>query len=237
MIKTPLAGLFVSHLLFDLDGTLIDGSRLTASIIDAMLAARGLDFTANRETARTMDAIGGEAMIAAVMGPYCREPAVEIAAFRARHAIIDIPPDLAFAGVPDGPAALNRAGLAMAICSNKPQRLCDTILNALHLADHFQTIVGASPNLPRKPAADPALLAMQSIAGNRCATLYIGNPNIKIATACAVGLTAALVGWGYGVVEAGQQAPEAPVFPDMPVLLDYILPRSRQTAPVIPSLR
>jgi phosphoglycolate phosphatase len=232
MLKLPTTGLVVSHLLFDLDGTLVDSSRLTCTIINAMLADRGIDFTADLATVRAMDAIGGEAMIAAVMGRHCRKPAAEIAEFRARHAAIDIPPDLAFPGAADGLAALNRAGLAMAICSNKPQQLCDTILGALHLADHFQSIIGARPDLPRKPAADPARLAMQAIGARPATTLYIGDSSVDIATARAVGLPAALVGWGYGVVEARKQAPEAPVFPDMSALLEYILPRSQQTAPV-----
>jgi phosphoglycolate phosphatase len=214
-----------------------DSSRLTSSIINAMLADRVINFTADLATVRAMDAIGGEAMIAAVMGPYCCEPDAEIAEFRARHAVIDIPPDLAFPGVAGGLAALKRAGIAMATCSNKPQRLCDTIITALHIADHFQSIIGARPDLQRKQAAGPASLAMRAIAARPATTLYIGDSIVDIANARAAGLSAALVGWGYGVVEARNQAPEAPVFADMAALLEYISPHPQKTAPVTVSTR
>jgi hypothetical protein len=86
-------------ILFDLDGTLIDSVRITCAIIDAMLAARGSDDRADPAIARAMDAVGGAAMIAAVLGRHCRDPDAEIAEFRARHAVVSTPSDLAFPGV------------------------------------------------------------------------------------------------------------------------------------------
>jgi phosphoglycolate phosphatase len=210
-------------LIFDLDGTLIDSVRLTCAIIDTMLAERGAPVCADPAVARAHDAVGGEAMIAAVMGPYCRDAAADIARFRALHADVSTPADLAFPGVARTLASLAGAGYIMAICSNKPQALCDRILTDLGLCRHFSTIVGSRPGLPRKPAGDAARLALAGTRTAPEAALYIGDSAIDVATARAAGLPLALAGWGYGVVEAQAAAPDAPVFADMASLGRHLL--------------
>lgn len=210
----------IRHIIFDLDGTLVDSVRITCAIIDAMLADRGIDFTADLALARAMDAIGGETMIAAVMGPHCRDPAIEIAEFRARHAAVATPPDLAFRGVGAALGALGAAGITMAICSNKPQPLCEKILTDLGLAGHFAAIIGASPDRPRKPAPDAALACLAGLRADRAATVYVGDSPVDVATARAAGLAVALVDWGYGFDAARAAAPEVPVLHSLRQLLD-----------------
>lgn len=202
-------------ILFDLDGTLIDSVRVTCAIIDAMLADRGAVHRADPAVAKAMDAVGGEAMIAAVMGVHCRDPAAEIAEFRRRHAVAALPADLAFPGVGAALAALDGAGVAMAVCSNKPQPLCDKILGDLGLARHFRAVVGARPGLPRKPAPDGANEAMAALGAAAAETLYVGDSAVDVATARAAGLPVALVRWGYGLAEAQRADPDAPVLDDL----------------------
>lgn len=208
------------HIIFDLDGTLVDSARITCAIIDAMLAARGIAFRADPATVRAMDAIGGEAMIAAAMGPHCRDPKQEIAEFRSRHAVATTPPDLAFAGVADALAALAAARIGMAICSNKPQHLCEKILGDLGLAGQFTTIIGARPDLPRKPAGDGARLALAALGAEPAATLFVGDSAVDVATAQAAGVDLALVAWGYGITAAQAAAPAARILHNLLELLD-----------------
>lgn len=184
-------------ILFDLDGTLIDSARITVAIIDAMLAARGSAHRADPALVRAMDAQGGEAMIAAVMGRACGDPAREIADFRARHADWPTPPDLPFAGVAETLAALTAAGLRMAICSSKPQGLCEKLLADLGLAGHFSAIVGSRPGLARKPSPEPLLHALSLIGADPADSLYVGDSAIDAETAAAAGVRFAVAGWGY----------------------------------------
>lgn len=208
------------NIIFDLDGTLIDSARLTGRIIDAMLAERGVAARADRETIRRMDAVGGEAMIAAVMGENARDPAAEIAEFRARHAVIDVPADLPFAGVPEILSALRVSGVKLAICSNKPQHLCERILAALELEGHFDIIVGSLPGRARKPASDAVLLALNGVEGTPQDTLYCGDSLIDVLTARSVGLPMVLVAWGYGTAEALRSAPNVPLISAMQGLME-----------------
>lgn len=211
------------NVIFDLDGTLIDSARLTGAIIDEMLAARGAQARADRNLIRQMDAVGGPAMIAAVLGPYCTDAAKDIETFRTLHRAIDVPTDLLFPGVREALATLEAGGIGLAICSNKPQDLCEKILGELGLARHFAVIVGSASGRARKPAPDAALLALGAMGGSGNDTLYCGDSAIDLGTAKAAGLPVALVEWGYGTAEALTIAPETAVFATMPALVGSIL--------------
>lgn len=202
-------------IVFDLDGTLVDSARITGNIIDAMLAERGVSERADRDLIRAMDAVGGAAMIAAVMGRHTGDPIADLEEFRTRHRRIAVPADLAFPGVSQALAVLAGAGIGLAISSNKPQDLCETILAALGLARHFVTIVGSAPSLPRKPDPAGTRKALTALGTPPERTLYVGDSAVDVATAAAAGLDIRLVGWGYGTADARKAAPDLPVVREM----------------------
>lgn len=213
----------ILNIIFDLDGTLVDSARLTGAIVDRMLAERGVTTQADLVLIRRMDAVGGAAMIAAALGAHSIDPAREIEEFRDIHRSIAVPADLPFPGVPDMLAALEAAGIGMAICSNKPQFLCDRMLRELGLARYFRAIVGSAPERPRKPHPQSAILALEALAGTPANTLYCGDSAIDCATARAAGLKPVLVAWGYGTAEARACEPQTPVFDTVAALRDAVL--------------
>lgn len=208
----------IKNIIFDLDGTLIDSARLTGAIIDQMLAARGVKTHADRDLIRRMDAVGGEAMIAAVLGPHSVNPVAEITEFRVLHRKTVVPQDLPFPGVAATLAQLAAQGIGLAICSNKPQDLCEKILGEIGLAHYFAAIVGSTPSRPRKPSPDAALLALEGMGGLPENTLYCGDSAIDVATARAAGLAVTLVTWGYGTAEALLLEPDLSVLRTMSAL-------------------
>lgn len=215
------------NIIFDLDGTLIDSARLTGAIIDRMLQERGATRYADRALIRKMDAVGGEAMIAAVMGGHSSDPSAEIEEFRRIHRMIDVPADLAFPGVHEALKVLKDSGLGLAICSNKPQFLCEKILAELGLAKHFAAIVGSAPGRNRKPDPEAAHLALAGLGGTPHDTLYCGDSQVDLDTARAAGMAVALVEWGYGTHEALSKEPNTPVLRSTSQLLDGIGGHSR----------
>ncbi len=213
----------ISNIIFDLDGTLIDSARLTGAIVDQMLAERGAATRADRALIRRMDAIGGAAMIEAALGVHSFDPALEIEEFRAIHRKIAVPSDLPFPGVRKTLEELAAAGIGMAICSNKPQFLCERILSELDLARYFLAIIGSTPERARKPDPESALLALEAVNGTTTDTLYCGDSVIDLDTAQATGLDATLVAWGYGTHEALTTWPQTPVLKSMSDLRDAVL--------------
>lgn len=205
----------ISNIIFDLDGTLIDSARITGQIIDAMLAERGVGAAADRDLIKAMDAVGGVAMIAAVMGAHSSDPAADLEEFRRRHRLVDVPRDVLFPGVATVIAELSARGVGLAICSNKPQALCDKILGDLGIDTHFAIIVGSTPDRPRKPDPASALLALDALGGDRQTALFCGDSVIDVETAGSAGVAACLVGWGYGTAHARDLHPSLPVLDEM----------------------
>lgn len=203
------------NIIFDLDGTLIDSAQITGLILDQMLAERGVGEPADRESIKAMDAVGGTAMIATVLGPHTTDPAADLEEFRRRHRRIEVPHDVLFPGVAAALGELSALGVGMAICSNKPQVLCEKILGDLGITRYFAGIFGSTPNRPRKPDPAGALLALGALGGGAEAALFCGDSAIDVETAAAAGIAACLVSWGYGTAQARTLHPSLPVVRDM----------------------
>lgn len=203
------------NIIFNLDGTLIDSARITGLILDQMLTERGVGEPADLEVIKAMDAVGGTAMIAAVLGPHTTDPAADLEEFRARHRRIEVPRDVLFPGVAAALGELSARGVGMAICSNKPQVLCEKILGDLGIASRFAGIFGSAPDRPRKPDPAAALLALGALSGEAEVALFCGDSVIDVETAAAAGVAACLVSWGYGTAHARQMHPRLPVVREM----------------------
>jgi phosphoglycolate phosphatase-like HAD superfamily hydrolase len=66
---------------------------------------------------------------------------------------------------------------------------------------------------------------MTAIGADPATCLYVGDSAVDVATASAANIPFALVGWGYGLVEARIVAPSAPLFLSMTDLVSHILPQ------------
>ncbi len=137
-------------IVFDLDGTLIDSCGICVAILDGMLADRGVSDRIDPHIARPLMSFGGEKMVAALLGGHCADPADELAEFRARYSALATPRSSLFGGVEEGIAVLRELGFVLAICSNKPQHLCDKVLaevnrgellNSLHKEPQAETLL------------------------------------------------------------------------------------------------
>ena len=99
--------------------------------------------------------------------------------------------------------ALARIGqkYAIAIVSNKPdapvKKLC---------ADYFPGIfaLGERPGCPRKPAPDMLQAALSALQADRC--VYVGDSEVDVQTAAALGVSCISVTWGFRREEDLQMA-------------------------------
>ena len=210
------------NVIFDLDGTLVDSAELTGLILDQMLAERGVTQLADRYLIRKMDAVGGAPMIAAVMGPNTNDAAADLEEFRNRHRVIAVPSSLPFHGVVEALEQLRDSGVRLAICSNKPQFLCEKILGELGLSDLFTAIIGSEAHRARKPDPAAAHLALASLAARPSETIFCGDSAIDMATAKAAGVDPCLVSWGYGTADAIRMVPDVLVLHKMKDLVDLV---------------
>jgi phosphoglycolate phosphatase len=209
------------HIIFDLDGTLVDSVGITVAIIDEMLARRGVAMSACPMTTRAHVSAGGEAMIAAVMGVHCQDPKADIAEFRRIHAETPTPPDTLFPLVAEQLAELVKSGFTLAICSNKPQNLCEKVLTDLGIAHCFKLVVGSRDGLRKKPHPDLMQLVLTGLGAQADECLFVGDSELDLMAAHHFNMPFVLVEWGY--VEDIARLEDAPgeyeLVADMPSLV------------------
>lgn len=208
------------HIIFDLDGTLVDSAPLCAGIINDMLRARRSARTVSPVEARAFMTRGGADTVAALLGAECGEIASELADFRTRYAARQTPESCLYPGVREGLGQLAELGVRMAVCSNKPQHLCAKVVQDLGFDFAIASVVGSRPGHALKPAADLARLALDELGADAGDCLFVGDSEVDQLTARAAGIPFLLVAYGYA--EPGWSAEAVRVidrFDELPTLL------------------
>jgi phosphoglycolate phosphatase len=191
----------IRQLIFDLDGTLVDSYTICVQILSAMLEDRNSEHRIDPVSARPWMSVGGPGMVTALLGPACRDPERDIEEFRARYRETTTPPEALFTGVVEGLAHCQDAGFTLSICSNKPQNLCDQVLEETGIAGMFNAVVGSRPGLRTKPELD---LLNETMSALRCLPsecLFIGDSEIDHQVADKAGIPFIFMSYGYAVPE------------------------------------
>ena len=216
------------HIVFDLDGTLVDSAVHCAAILSEMLEERGSPRRIARADAMPHMSYGGPHLVTTLLGPECGDADRELVDFRRRYAARATPETCLYGGVRDGLARLAAAGFVLAICSNKPQTLCDKIVDELDLRGFVASVVGGRDDLPAKP--HPAMLErnLAEIGGSAATALLVGDSEVDHALAAATGLPFWLVTYGYPGKDWAASADAR--FDDFDAVVDALLPSAARRA-------
>ncbi len=213
----------VGHIIFDLDGTLVDSCAVCVDILSEILVERGSVRVIDPVGARTYMSRGGLDMVSGLLGDACSDPAADLADFRARYQVRRTPEDTLFPGVADGLAQLREAGLTLSICSNKPQALCEKVLADTGLAEHFVVVVGGQAGLRPKPAPDLLQAVLDRIDHPPEACLFVGDSELDHAVAVAANMPFHFMTYGYA--EPGWVLEQGSAFDCFPTMTQAILSR------------
>jgi len=209
---------------FDLDGTLIDGYAAIGEALGYALTRLGLP-APDPARVRAMVGHGLERLLEQAAGPELAPEGVRL--FRERYPEVAVDLSHLMPGAADVLAELVRRGLDLALASNKPAVFSRLILEAKGVAGFFATIEGPSPNLPAKP--DPAMLldAMRRSGAAARATLAVGDMEVDRDFARAAGCRVALVPGGSRSRDELEGLGADALLDDLRQLPDWI---ARQTA-------
>ena len=195
-----------SHILFDLDGTLIDSAPAILASFQAAFAASGVtpvrpisNDIIGPPLTETLQLLAGstDATLIARLSE----------AFKASYDSEGYKQTAAYAGVGTMLEALKRAGLQLSIATNKrilPTRLILAHLGWLGYFEHIYALDLFEPRLPDKAAMIARLLADHELPEGR--SIYIGDRSEDGESADANALPFIAATWGYGSIEPAAMA-------------------------------
>lgn len=215
------------HVVFDLDGTLIDSQADLAASANFVL--RSLDLPElSLETVAGFIGNGARRLIEralAVVGDDRVDLAFE--RFLDHYGTHLLDRTGLYVGVEQLLDALAAAGVRLSVLTNKPEAMSVEILKGLGQMPHFDAVVGGDSLPTRKP--DPAgLRRLQGAAGSPSARmLLVGDSVVDVETARAAGIACCGVTWGLAPEGLRAAAPEFVI--DRPQdLLAIVLPAADQ---------
>jgi len=193
------AALRYRAVLFDLDGTLVDSYAALAEAVNYARREHGLH---ELSAARIRDFIG-EGLERLLQRAFDCEtvPTSVRNAFERRYDDICCEESKVLADVEATLADLDKLGVAMAVCTNKPTSFSKKILEFLQLAQFFRAIVGPDLAGARKPEAQHVLRTMQAADVLAEGALFVGDMPIDVHAARNSGIDVAVVATGSSSLE------------------------------------
>ena len=186
-----------AHVIFDLDGTLVDSAPDLATAVNRMRADFGL-VPLELAVVRGYVGDGARVLVERTLGPEhadLRESGLgSFLRHYGEHLIDETRP---YPGIVQLLAALAAAGLTASVLTNKPEALSRRLLEGLGLDRAFLAIVGGDTLTVKKPQPDGVRVLMKRAGTEASRTLLVGDSLVDLATARASGVAFCGVAWGF----------------------------------------
>lgn len=185
--------------IFDFDGTLLDTLQDLAESVNGVLNRSGFP-EHSLEAYRHFVGDGVEELARRVLPDSHRDEATVntiLAAIREDYRQRWPNHTRPYEGIPELLDALTARGVKMAIVTNKLDDSTRTMAARLLHRWKFDVIVGATPDLPKKPDPQGALEIAQRLGLPPGAFLYVGDSDIDMKTANAAGMYPVGALWGF----------------------------------------
>lgn len=198
---------------FDLDGTLADTSQDLLAAANACFRDLGEGDVLIPEQDAGTALRGGKAMLTLGLERLGRYDAALVDAYYPRlleayDAAIDTHTFL-YPGAMDAVHVLLDRGYGVGICTNKPERLAEKLMQSLGVRDVFGALVGADTLAVRKPSPEPLFETARRLGGDPAKTVLIGDSVTDRETARAASVPSVLVTFGPSGEDMAALEPEA----------------------------
>jgi phosphoglycolate phosphatase len=189
----------VRGIVFDLDGTLVDGFQGITTAVNAARAAARLP-PLSPETVTSHVGRGLEDLLASTLPE--GEVARGLVVFRETYDRVGASESVAMPGAADVLTELTGRGFRLAVASNKLASFSIRILETLGLAASFDAIHG--PDSAGRPKPDPAMIdaCLAAMGIGREDAIYVGDMPLDVDAAARAGLGVVLLAGGASPREA-----------------------------------
>jgi phosphoglycolate phosphatase len=182
-----------AFVVFDLDGTLIDGYAAIGDALGYAMEQMGLP-APSPQSVRGMVGHGLEKLLEEAAGAGRAAQGVRL--FRQRYPQVAVEKSFLLPDVPQVLALLEARGHPMAVASNKPAPFSRLILDAKGVGARFCAVGGPDEETPAKP--DPTMLRrlMRDSGASRQETIVVGDMEVDFEFARAAGCRVVLIPGG-----------------------------------------
>ncbi len=199
-------------LVFDLDGTLADTAHDLVATLNVLLRREGLaDMPVS--SARALVGAGARALVergfaarGVALPPQRLEPLVQDFLLHYEEHIAD--ETRLFPGAEAALARFRDAGFALAVCTNKPERLAKLLLARLEVEGLFAAICGRGTFPMHKPDPRMLLLTIAAAGGDPARAVMVGDSKTDVDTAKNAAVPVAAVDFGYTEIPVSALAPD-----------------------------
>lgn len=186
------------HLIFDLDGTLVDSKADLATATNAMLAALGLPQLSLVQVASFIGN-GARVLVEKALGETNRHLVEQgFSLFMRYYAAHLLDETRLYHGLDSLLADAQTHGMCLSILTNKPEAPSRTIITGLGLDPFFPIIVGGDTLPTKKPDPQGVLYLQRRTTVDLHETLLIGDSRVDYETGVAAGVAMCGVTWGFG---------------------------------------
>jgi phosphoglycolate phosphatase len=187
-----------AHIVFDLDGTLIDSRADLAQAVNHVLRTFGFA-ELSLDTVTGYVGEGARRLVQRALGrehEHRLEDGLEL--FIAYYGAHLLDHTRLYPGIAAMLRQLAQRGVVLSVLSNKPEAMCRAILDGLGVLSVFRAVLGGDSFPARKP--EPAGLEhLRSLTGTSSENmLVVGDSLIDLRTARAAGVDFCGVAWGFG---------------------------------------
>ena len=187
----------LKHLIFDLDGTLIDSSKDYALCFDKLAQ----DFNRPKPDHRLIRSLmyaGLLAQLDACIGP--RDDAFEVKVIQHFRTVCmehQLQHTCLYPQVLDLLKGLKKKGFRLHICTNRPQDLALDVLERLKIKSYFDLCIGGDTGLERKPNPEMLITLLKNLEISAHQALFVGDSIVDISAGSRADLYTCAVSWGY----------------------------------------
>ena len=209
--------------IFDLDGTLVDSASDIAEAVNRTLVDWSLQ-RVEESVIRGWIGDGARALVTSAFAHAGKTIDLDevMPGFMVHYADCLLLYPTVYPGVVETLQSLRGAGIAVAVCTNKPERFVRPLLDALELGHYFECIVGGDTLPERKPSAMPLLHVVDYFGLQVSQCVMVGDSLTDVETAVAANMPMALVTYGYLRGVDPHSVPGVRVIGDMREILDAL---------------
>ena len=190
-----------SALLFDLDGTIIDSAPDVCASVNRVLESMDRPLISIADT-KSLVGFGARTLVEKALemtGPPGSQDDIDflLSGFLDSYRQNPCEHTVLFPGARQALERFTKAGIALGLCTNKPEATCFPVLDALDLRRYFATVICGDPREYHKPDPRHVFHTLDEMSADRNDAAFIGDSEADIQAARNAHLPSVLVTFGY----------------------------------------